>query len=329
MPLDLPAGQSVFELELCRADRPLQASLRLADAQGRPLTGAALDVPNAGTRFRSDRVSEHGKSDKASNAPKLRAPERGGLLFAEAQHGDPEATAVMAEQLTPFDDQQRRPIREREAACRAHASQGCFLKLARDEELIGDKGARRAALDKAGREAPDQGAALEIAESRYAADLGYPDRALVHARAAAKLDPSDSRAALVLSQALEGLGMNGLAGEVDLAAAARWPESPDILTAASYRLERLHREEDAIQLLRRLVALRDDLLGTHEALERLLLRGRDLEGALDQLAASRRQRPTSPRYYVEEGKLLLANIGNAATIASPGGVQDARRRLRA
>jgi tetratricopeptide (TPR) repeat protein len=228
----------------------------------------------------------------------------------------------MAEQLAPFDDQERRPIRERGAACQARPSPSCSLQLARDEELIGDKGARRGALDAAARSegassprtshAPGTPgipapAALEIAESRYAADLGYPDRALLHARQAVKLDPDDSRAALVLSQALEPLGMNGLAGQIDLAAAARWPESPEILSAASYRLERLHREDDAIELLRREVALRDDLLGAHEALERLLLRRRDLDGALDQLSSIRRLIPSSPRSYVEEGKLLLAN----------------------
>ncbi len=321
VPLDLPAGQSVLELELCRGNRPLQSSLRLADSKGGPLSGAVLDVPNAGTHFRSD----HAKATKPVS------PERGGLLFAEARRGDPEAAAVLAEQLTPFDDQDRRPIREREAACQAHPTQGCFLALAHDQELIGDKGARRGALDKASGAAPDHaaagpGAALEIAESRYAADLGYPDRALLHARQAANLDPDDSRAALVLSQALETLGMSGLAGQLELAAAARWPESPEVLSAASYRLERLHREDDAIELLRREVALRDDLLGVHEALERLLLRRRDLDGALDQLAAVRRLVPSSPRSYVEEGKLLLANAGGSrrqeATPATPEPARD-------
>ncbi len=335
VPLDLPAGQSVLELELCRGNRPLQASLRLADAAGRPLSGAVLGVPTAGTPVRSSH-GKTGKSVAARAAAKPVPAERGGLLFAEARRGDPEATAVLAEQLTPFDDQDRRPIREREAACktqpraggdaglrpgrRSYSSRACFLRLAHDEEVVGDKGARRAALDAATRSEPAATAALEIDESRYAADLGYPDRALLHARQAVKLDPDDSRAALVLSQALEALGMNGLAGRVDLAGAERWPESPEMLSAASYRLERLHREDDALELLRREVALRDDLLGAHEALERLLLRRRNLDGALDQLAAIRRLIPSSPRSYVEEGKLLLAN--------TEPGLENARSTLR-
>ena len=42
----------------------------------------------------------------------------------------------MAEQLDPFDDQDRRPAREREAACKAPPSTACFLQLARDQELV-------------------------------------------------------------------------------------------------------------------------------------------------------------------------------------------------
>jgi hypothetical protein len=204
VPLELPAGKSVLELELCRADRPLQSSIRLADASGKPLAGAALDVPDASTSVRPEP-----KTEKPRKAPKVAVPLRGGLLFAAAERADPETTAVMAEQLSPFDDQDHRPVREREAACKARPSTACFLQLARDWEVAGDKGARRAALDVAARTPPGTSspAAREIAESHYAADLGYPDRALVHARAAIKLDPDDSRAALALSAALEALSM--------------------------------------------------------------------------------------------------------------------------
>ena len=315
VPLDLPAGQSVIELQLCRGDRPLAASLRLADARGRTLHGAILGLP------------QPRKDSAAASGLKLRVPQPGGLLpggllFELAQRRDPEAAAVLAESLTPFDDQEHRPVRERSAACHTAPSLRCFLELARDEDLSGDKGARRAALDAAQKLAPAEGSALlELGEARYAADLGYPDRALTHAQRAVRLDPDDSRAALALGQSLESFGLTGLSGRVELAAADHFPESPEVLTAASYRLERLHRESDAVLLLRRLLALRDDLLGAHESLHRLLLRQADLDGALDQLAAMRRLAPSSPRSYLEEGQLLLAN--------APPGTEGDRRRDRA
>jgi hypothetical protein len=79
--------------------------------------------------------------------------------------------------------------------------------------------------------------------------------------------------------------------------------------AAAYRNERLHRDREAVALLRVLIGLRDDLVGTREALKRLLLRQRDLDGALDQIAAEQRILPASPRPFLEEGSLLLANPG--------------------
>ena len=76
----------------------------------------------------------------------------------------------------------------------------------------------------------------------------------------------------------------------------------------AYRLQRLQsRDEQALRLLRVLVALRADLVGARDALQRLLLRRGDLSGAMDELTQLQGLLPASPRTYLQEGQLLLAN----------------------
>jgi transglutaminase-like putative cysteine protease len=299
--LPLKAGENVIAVEICRADRPLQVSLRVADERGSPLRGVSVEAPS-GLRKLTFEAVPAGRT--------LAEPVRGGHLLQQALKEQGEAAsltaALLAEYLSPFDGELRRPSTLRRQACERAPSVDCFLRLSHDAEIEGDRGARQGALDRAvalGRRSTD----LELALARLAIDLGYADRALSHAEAADQLASNSARAQLSRAQALESLGMTGLAGHLELSAVERFPESPEPLMAAAYRMERLHRDDQALRLLRVLVSLRSDLVGARDALQRLLLRRGDLSGALDQLTQVRRLLPSSPRTYLQEGQLLLAN----------------------
>jgi hypothetical protein len=299
VPVSLVAGENLVAVQICRADRPLQISFRLADPSGAPLKDASVEAP-AGLR----------KTTFEPATRPLPEPTRGGLLLQQALKAKNEANvllaALLAEERSPFDAELHRPAALRRDACDRFPSVECFLRLARDAESDGDRAARQGALDSAaalGTASVD----LELAMARLAMDLGYADRALAHSEAAAKISSSSARAQLQRAQALESLGMTGLAGRVELAAAARFSESPEALMAGAYRLERLRRDDQALSLLRVLVALRADLVGARDALQRLLLRKGDLSGALDQITQLRRLLPASARGYLQEGQLLIAN----------------------
>jgi hypothetical protein len=302
-PVHLNPGPNVVLLQLCRTEGPLQISMRVAAHTGAPLAGVELRLPVPG-----DAPKAAAKARPSREAPE---PIRGGLLLAEARrHGASGLGSVadLIEALQPFDRKERRAAAAREKACTQNGSQECFLRLASDFEQARDLNSREAALGKAAGFEPES-TALALARARLALDLGYPERALQESRAAAEKDPGDYRLVLLRAQATEALGLSGLAGRAELEGPSRWTESPDVLMAAAYRNERLHRDREAVALLRVLVGLRDDLLGTREALKRLLLRQRDLDGALDQLAAEQRILPASPRPFLEEGSLLFANPG--------------------
>ncbi len=301
VPVMLKAGENTLAIEVCRADRPLQVSMRLADQGGAPLKGGSVEAPS-GLRKVVFEAAPAGRS--------LAEPVRGGLLLQQSLKEKADAAlltaALLTEYLSPYDTELRRASTLRTQACARAPSVSCLLRLSHDAEIDGDRLARQGALDRAQKLGPDS-TDLALAMARLSMDLGYPDRALSHAEAAAQLQSNSARALLARAQALEALGMTGLSGRVDLSAAERFPESPEPLMAGAYRMERLRRDDQALGVLRILVSLRPDLVGARDALQRLLLRRGDLPGGIYQLTEVRRMLPASPRTYLQEGELLLAN----------------------
>ncbi len=298
VPLRLGAGPHLIEVEVCRAERPLELRLRVAAASGAPLPRAnlllpATDIPAGKAR-----------------PPKLTPPQRGGRLLATALADDSpdglDATAALREALEPDEAADREATLARRKACKTAMSQACWVRLARDAERDRRSLEQQQALAEAQKAGPST-EELELALAREALDLGYPDRALPHALLAERLDPHDDRPVLVHAQVLETLGLTGMASKLELDAATRWPFSPDAQLAAAYRLERLGRRQKAIRQVQVLLGLRPDLLSAREQLKRLLLLGGDLDGALEQLAAERQLLPASAQPLVESGELLLAN----------------------
>ncbi|MHB8418835.1 MAG: DUF3857 domain-containing protein [Myxococcales bacterium] len=323
VPLELSAGPHLLEVELCRADRPLLLSLRVAAASGAPLPHAQLGLPPLSSLNPGPKMA----AARAARTPRQRppvAPERGGRLLAAAlAHEDPaslDAAAAVREALDPADASEHAPTLARQKACEAEPAQTCLLRLAQDEERDHRPIDRQEALARATATGPLT-AELALEEGRQALDLGYPDRALRHALEAERLDPNDDRPLLQHAQALEALGETFEAARLELGAASRWPYSPDAQMASAYRLERLGRRRQAIRQLRVLLGLRPDLLGARESLQRLLLAVGDLDGALEQNAAEQQLVPASARPLVERGRLLLAN-----PLPGPAGVE---RRARA
>ena len=298
VPVRLGAGPHLIEVEVCRAERPLELRLRVAAANGAPLPHAELIAPTA--------QPPAGKM----HAVKLGTPQRGGRLLAAALADDSaeglDAAATLREALEPDEAADRQATLTRRKACEAAASQACWLRLARDTERDRRSLELQQALTAASKAGP-QTEELEVALGREALDLGYPDRSLSHAVEAERLDPRDDRPVLLRAQVLETLGMTGMAAKLELDAATRWRFSPDAQLAATYRLERLGRRQKAVRQLRVLLGLRPDLLGAREQLKRLLLLGGDLDAALEQLVAESQMLPASAQPLVETGQLLLAN----------------------
>ena len=219
--MSLLAGDNLLAIQICfRADRPLQISMRLAGPSGAPLGNATVDAPSGARKTTFEAVAA-GRT--------LPEPTRGGLLLQQSLKGkDVPAlllSALLAEQLRPFDGELRRPSTLRRQACERAPTAECYLHLARDAEFDGDRAARQSALDRAAEIGPPS-VELELAMARLAMDLGYADRALARSEGAAQLAANSARAQLSRAQALEGLGRTGLAGQVELSAAERFPDSP-------------------------------------------------------------------------------------------------------
>jgi cellulose synthase operon protein C len=298
VPVRLGAGSHTLLVQVCRAERPLQLTLRVAAANGTPLPHAELGLPAAPP------------SPSKLRAPKLATPQRGGRLLAAALADDsPEgldATAALREALEPDEASDHLATLARRRACEAGDDATCWIRLARDAERDRrplDVQQALASAQKAG--APTE--ELAVALGREALDQGYPDRALAQAVEAERLDPHDDRPVLLRAQAFEAQSLTGLASKLEIDASTRWPYSPDAQLAGTYRLERLGRRQKAMRQLRVLLGLRPDLLGARESLKRLLILGGDLDGALEQLAAERQLLPASAQPLVETGQLLLAN----------------------
>jgi transglutaminase-like putative cysteine protease len=298
VPVRLSAGAHLVEIQVCRAERPLELRLRVAAANGGPLAHAALILP-----------TDQPPAGK-SRPPKLAAPQRGGRLLAAALANASaeglDAAASLREALEPDEASDRLATLARRKACQAADSQACWIRLARDAERDRRSLELQQALAAAQKLGPPT-EELELALGRESLDLGYPDRALTHTLEAERLDPRDDRPVLLHAQLLETLGLTGLAAKLELDAGTRWPLSPDAQLAAAYRLERLGRRQKAVRQLRVLLGLRPDLLGAREQLKRLLLLGGDLDGALEQLVAERQLLPAAAQPLVESGALLLAN----------------------
>ncbi|MHB1846268.1 MAG: DUF3857 domain-containing protein [Deltaproteobacteria bacterium] len=301
VPLTLSPGRHLVELRLCRDERPLEVSLRLAGPNGRPARRMHFASWHPGLAV--------GATASPTASPKPpREPERGGDLGTIALKQKGSAAAEVLEALTPWDDSSHVERDARQAACEAEPTQGCWLgvlELARRERRGIDA---QVALQRARSIGPGT-ARLALAEATLALDLGYPDRALASARAAKALDPDDDEPLLAEAQALESMGMQGMAATLELEAARRFPGSPDAQMAGAYRNERLHREGEARRELRLLLGLRPDLLGARESLERLLISSGDIQGALDLLVGEQRLLPLSARPLLLEGRLRLANAG--------------------
>ncbi len=325
VPLRLSSGAHLVELRVCRANRPIAASLRIAAASGAPLAGASLSLPGPQVAH---------LAPGAARAPVV--PERGGLLLAAARaegaRGMP-ARAALVEALAPDDMAASPPAEVRRQACEAEKANAapaaelvtCWLRLARDEELARRSIERQEALAAARAEGLAT-ESLALAEGREALDLGYPERALRAALRAGKLAPDDDRPLLVKAEALEALGLSGMAARVEIDASHRFPWSPDAEMAGAYRLERLGRRGEAIEKLQLLLGLRPDMLGARESLVRLLQEREDEAGVLEQLAAEHALVPASARPLIERAELLLANPrgGNAGLARRAQAQEDLR-----
>ncbi len=295
LPLTLSPGHHVVLLEVCRDERPLEASLRVAAPDGRPL---------AQLRFSAPGPPPAPRAGKATPIPVSQL-----VQLASKATGD--AAADVLEALDPFDDARHEPWRARDAACHAEPTEDCWL----DELALARRGRRgidaEAALARAVAAGPVT-PRLRLAQADLWLELGYPDRALGLAREARGLDPDDDQPLLLEAQALEALGMQGLAAARELEAAKRFPGSPDAQMAGAYRNERLHRSAEARGELRLLLGLRPDLLGARETLDRLLLAAGDVTGALEVIEGGRSYAPLSARPLLQEAQIWLGRAAAGA-----------------
>ncbi|HVP69511.1 MAG TPA: DUF3857 domain-containing protein [Anaeromyxobacteraceae bacterium] len=184
-------------------------------------------------------------------------------------------------------------------------------------------GSARAQLLAARLEDEDLNRVRERAEAALAAEPGSPFASLALAelemrrgrpQAAVRLlepvvaaSPRFAAARAALGQAWEQAGMASR-GALDMRRlGADLPEVPLAVEAATRAAKRLDQTDEAVRLLRKLLALRYDDAASRTALTQILLDRGDLEGALEQLAEAERLDPSDVWLRLRRADLLAAN----------------------
>jgi tetratricopeptide (TPR) repeat protein/transglutaminase-like putative cysteine protease len=240
--------------------------------------------------------------------PLLEALER----RASGLHGEREGRARMdlaialAEKRADDSGDHRAAREARRAAELLPKSSQAQLLAARLEDEDPNRGRERV---EAALAAEPGSAEASLALAEYEMRRGRPHTAVRLLEPVVAANSGYAAARATLAQAWEQVGLSSRAQLELLRLGAEMPDLPLAVEAASRAARRLERSDEAVRLLRKLLALRYDDGVARAALAQLLLDRADLEGALEQLAQAQRLDPADVWLRLRRADLLAANGG--------------------
>ncbi|MFN2549685.1 MAG: DUF3857 domain-containing protein [Myxococcales bacterium] len=277
----LQAGDNFVLVKIAHSTGRLGFSLRVADGKDSPLPDLAKSARTPQTATPAFAAALEGARKKAPPAKKppdaldeLRAAAAKNPSDARAQ----EDLALLLTWRRPADEAERMPLRAMERVLDAAPTDPeAALRYARLEDRDANK--RRAAIEAALEKHP-QNAALLDALAAYRLDRGEGWAALELAQKARAAAPDLADPLITQARALDAVGLTARAALARQEVAKAHPDLARAHRAAAGALRRLGRTADAIEELRKAVALRfDDAEARSELISLLLDRG-DLDGAI-------------------------------------------------
>jgi tetratricopeptide (TPR) repeat protein/transglutaminase-like putative cysteine protease len=312
-PVLLSAGENAVLLKIAGGSSRLGFSLRIADANDRPLPqlasrarapsaapSRAFAVPLAAGEARraKARIALPRVIDAVDELREAAAKEPGN---ARAQ----EDLAILYGYRRPDDDTERLALHAQErAAAAAPGDSGIELRLAGLEDR--DQNRRRAALERALSKHPQDPEVLS-ALAGFRLEKGEGWKALELATRAQEASGGSVETALLLARAQEAVGLTGRATALRLAQIEAHPNDARAQLASAQALRRLGRLDEARAHLGRSLQLRFDDWEARSELTSACLEQGDLEATLRTLEDSLALDPASLYARLRAAELLSQN----------------------
>ena len=310
----LSAGENAVLLKIAGGPSRLGFSLRIADANDRPLQKLAsrARAPAEGPSRAFAATLAAGETRRAAARTGLpRAIPDAVDELREAAAKEPgnaraqEDLAVLYAYRRPDDDTERLALHAQErAAAAAPGDPGIELRLARLEDR--DQNRRRAALERALSQHPQDPEVLS-ALANFRLEKGEGWKALELATRAQEASGGSVDTALLLARAQESVGLSGRATALRLAQLEAHPNDARAQLASAQALRRLGRLDEARAHLGRSLQLRFDDWEARSELTSTCLEQGDLDAALRALEDSVALDPASLYPRLRAADLLSQN----------------------
>jgi tetratricopeptide (TPR) repeat protein/transglutaminase-like putative cysteine protease len=313
------AGANVVLVKVSTRDEAPGLYLRASGLDGLALAHAAFTAPSADAPVKTPLpASTSGDAVAAKGKPVAYEDVTAQLAKLVAAHPNDGALredyAMVLAERRPFDSKTQLHRREQEAAAKLLPKNPMTLtRLAK--YIDDDHNLQRQALEAALAADPKFSPARALLASYYL-ERGFVRRGYDEAERAAADQPGYYHAQLALAAALSAMGLDARATRLQISLADRFPSTPQVLLSAARAEKGLGHFQRAMELFRKVIALRYDEKDARNELGVMLVDSGDASGAVALLRETRTLVPTSIGVGLRLADLLSYNStpGDALTV---------------